>query len=255
MVSDPSVDVIRSNRPFGWYWFGQTMSSGGAQVTTIALPLVTALLLHEGPGALGAVATAGMLPYLLFSLIAGHLLEKRDKPLVTIPAHLIQGALALAVPAAWWLGILSVPLLAVIAFLSGTAALVFGIAGFAYVPQLVARDELPAANRAVQGSRTVTEIAGPGIAGALIGAVGPALAMIVDGIGYLTSAAGVAKGKPQHPPAPVDTEPDDATSIWTSMGILFGNTYLRSLTVHAALYNLAEAVFSLNLVLWAVQSQ
>lgn len=192
---------------------------------------------------------------MLFSLIAGHLLEKRDKRLVTIPAHLIQGALALAVPAAWWLGILSVPLLAVIAFLSGTAALVFGIAGFAYVPQLVARDELPAANRAVQGSRTVTEIAGPGIAGALIGAVGPALAMIVDGIGFLTSAAGVAKGKPQHPPAPVDTEPDDATSIWTGMGILFGNTYLRSLTMHAALYNLAEAVFFLNLVLWAVQSQ
>ena len=37
--------------------------------------------------------------------------------------------------------------------------------------------------------------------------------------------------------------------------ILFTNTYLRALTIHAALYNLAEQIFTLNLVLWAVQSQ
>lgn len=165
-MSDPSVDLVRHNRSFRWYWLGQTFGTAGHQVTVVALPLVSALVLDAGPSEVGFVATAAMLPYLLFSMVAGHLLESRDKRRTMIPADLAQFLLIGAVPAAWLLGYLTVPLLAAIAFLSGTAALIFGIAGFAYLPQLVTEQQLPAANRAVQGSRTITEIAGPGVAGA-----------------------------------------------------------------------------------------
>lgn len=72
-----------------------------------------------------------------------------------IPASLAQAVLIGLIPILWWLGMLTIPLLAVIAFLAGTAALCFGVVGFAFVPDLVSRDELPAANRAIQGSRTV----------------------------------------------------------------------------------------------------
>lgn len=260
---DPSFELIRRNRPFGWYWLGQSLSMGGSQVTVVALPLVSALTLNAGPSEVGLVATAAMLPYLLFSMVAGHFLENLDKRRTMIPADLAQFLLIAAVPVAWAGGWLSVPLLAVIAFLSGTAALIFGIAGFAYVPHLVHRHELPAANRAVQGSGTVTEIAGPGIAGILVSTLGPALAMAVDALSYLASAVGVALGRPQqgpHPdpggaPATEHSANEDQPSLWTGMRTLFASPYLRALTIHAAAYNLAEAVFMLNLVLWAVQTQ
>lgn len=52
---------------------------------------------------------------------------------------------------------LSIPLLVVVAFLTGVAGIFFEIAGFAYVPSLVPDADLAAANRAAQGSSTVTE--------------------------------------------------------------------------------------------------
>lgn len=251
---DASVELIRNNRSFAWYWAGQSVSSAGSQVAVIALPLVTALTLDGSPGEVGAVATAGMLPYLLFSLVAGHWLEGRQGRGTMIPADLAQAALLAIVPLAAWGGWLSVPLLAVVAFLAGTAALVFGISAFAYIPSLVERRDLSAANRAVQGSATVDEIVGPGLAGALVAAFGPAMALVVDAVSYLASAVGVAKGRPlERPDAPEpSTEP---TPITAGLRILFTDPYLRPLTVHAAAYNLAEQVFLLNLILWAVQKQ
>lgn len=100
------------------------------------------------------------------------------------------------VPLAAWGGWLSVPLLAVIAFLAGTAALVFGISALAYIRSLVRHEDLAAANRAVQATATVDEVVGPGLAGALVAAVGPAMALFVDAVSYLASAVGVAKGRP-----------------------------------------------------------
>ncbi|MBM6404450.1 MFS transporter [Phycicoccus sp. CSK15P-2] len=255
---DASVALVRTDRSFRWYWLGQSVSSAGSQVTTIALPLVTALVLDGSPGEVGAVATAAMLPYLLFSLVAGHLLEGRQGRRTMVPADLAQAALVGLVPVAALTGWLSVPVLAVIAFLSGTAALVFGISAFAHVPSLVERPDLAAANRAVQGSRTVTEVAGPGLAGLLVAAVGPAAAMAVDAASYLVSAVCVALGRPRRPVARERPAPDgDAprVPVLTGLRILWGNRYLRALTVHAALFNLAEEVLVINLILWAVQEQ
>lgn len=251
---DASAELIKTNRSFAWYWAGQGLSSAGSQVTMFALPLVTALTLNGSPGEVAMVATAGTLPFLLFSLLAGHWLEGRQGRRTMIPADLAQAALLAMVPLAAWAGWLSVPLLASIAFLAGTAALVFGLSAFAYVPSLVRREDLAAANRAVQGTATVDEIVGPGIAGALVAAVGPAVAMAVDALSYLASAIGVAKAPPRKRP-PTPPAPDQSVSVTTGLRILFTDPYLRPLTVHAALYNLAEQILLINLVLWAVQEQ
>jgi len=53
------------------YWLGQSLSFVGTQVTAVALPLVAALTLSAGPGQVGAIATAGMLPNLLFRSWSG----------------------------------------------------------------------------------------------------------------------------------------------------------------------------------------
>lgn len=257
---DPSFRLLRTHPAFRWYWAGQSISSAGSQVTTMALPLVTALALNGSPRDVGLVAAASMSPYLLFSLLAGHYLEARPKRAVMIPADLAQALLLGAIPVAWWAGVLSVPLLAVVAFLCGTAALCFGVVGFSYVPDLVTSEELPAANRAIQGSRTVAEVAGPGVGGFLVGVLGAPVAIIVDALSYLASALGVAAARPSHQRAGsgASTTPQDQSqspSVLTGLRVLFTNPHLRALTLHAAIYNLASQVFTLNLVLWAVREQ
>ena len=255
------MDPLRRSRPFRWYWAGQSLSFLGSQVGAVALPLVAALSLGAGPAGVGAVATAAMLPNLLFSLLVGNWAEGRDHRRIMIPADLARALLIAVIPLGWLAGVLTLPLLVVVAFLTGVAGIFFEISGFAYVPSLVPAHDLAAANRAVQGSRTVTEVAGPGLAGLLVQVVGPPVAMVVDALSYLASAVGVLRGrKPAGQEAPADdaakeNEAVERAGVAQGLKVLFGNPYLRALTVHAAAYNLAEQIVIINLVLWAVQAQ
>lgn len=254
-MRDPSWTLLRDNRSFRHYWLGQSAAGAGAQVTVFALPLVTALTLNAGPGAVSLVAAAGSLPYLLFSLFAGHLLQGRDQRRSMITTDVAQALLLAQIPLAWVGGWLSVPLLAIITFLCGTCALVFGLSAFAYVPALVDDEELAAANRAVQGTRTVTEISGPGAAGLLVSLTGASGAVLFTAFSYLTSAIGVATSHPRTREPVRATEPPERPSLLSGFRVLFSNPYLRALTVHASTYNAAEQVLVLNLIIWAVQQQ
>ncbi|KAD4060205.1 MFS transporter [Arthrobacter yangruifuii] len=270
-MKDPSWVLLRTDRSFRRYWLGQGAASAGAQVTGIALPLVTAIALDAGPAAVSLVAAAGTLPYLLFALVAGHLLQGRDQRCSMVAADLAQCVLLAQIPLAWAGGWLSVPLLAAVTFLSGCCALVFGLSAFAFVPALVADQDLAPANRAVQASRTVAEISGPGLAGLLVSALGAPGALIATMLGHLASAAGVASSRPREQrsgaAAPAsgasiaagkenrNPVPEKRPTLLTGLRILFGDRHLRALTVHAATYNAAEQILMLNLILWAVQQQ
>jgi MFS family permease len=255
-VADASVGLLGRDRAFRGYWIGQSLSFAGTQVTAVALPLVAALTLDAGPGEVGAIATAAMLPNLLFSLLVGHWLEGRQHRWIMIPADLVRAVLLALIPLAALGGWLSVPLLVVVAFLAGVAGVFFEIAGFAFVPSVVGTDDLPAANRAVQGSSTVAQVAGPGLAGLLIQAVGPALAILADALSYLASALGIAAGRPGRTGVAADTAPTERRAgVTEGLRLLLANTYLRALTLHAAIYNLASQVFTINLVLWMVQQR
>ncbi|MCC9173482.1 MFS transporter [Arthrobacter sp. zg-Y179] len=274
-MKDHSWVLLRTDRSFRRYWLGQGAASAGAQVTGIAIPLVTAIALDAGPAAVSLVAAAGTLPYLLFSLVAGHLLQGRDQRRSMVAADIAQCVLLAQIPLAWAGGWLSVPLLAAVTFLSGCCALIFGLSAFAFVPALVADQDLAPANRAVQATRTVTEISGPGLAGLLVSAVGAPGALIATMLGHLASAAGVVSSRPreqhsvaaapsptasmpageENPNAVPGSAPGKRPTLLTGLRILFGDRHLRALTVHAATYNAAEQILMLNLILWAVQQQ
>lgn len=254
---DASLGLLRRDASYRAYWIGQSVSAFGSEVATFALPLVAALTLDATPGQVGLVAAAGTAPYLLFSLLAGHWLEGRAHKRVMIPADLLQFLVLVLIPLGWLGGWLSVPLLVLIAFTSGCGALTFGVSAFAYLPRLVSASELAAANRAAQGARTVSEISGPGFAGLLVGTLGAPLAIAVDAASYLASALGIARSRPRpRPDRPEDgSETRDRAGVLDGLRVLFTNPHLRALTMHAAIFNLAEAIYLINLVLWAVRGQ
>ena len=197
-----------------------------------------------------------MLPNLLFSLFVGHWVEGRRHRRIMIPADVVRAVLLAIIPVAAFGGWLSVPLLVVVAFLTGVAGVFFEIAGFAFVPSMVDTDDLAAANRAVQGSSTVAQVAGPGLAGLLIQTVGPPLALVVDAVSYLASGLGIAVGRPRRTAATPEAVPvERRAAVTEGLRLLVGNLYLRALTLHAAVYNLAAQVFTINLMLWAVQER
>jgi MFS family permease len=245
--------LIFRHHDFRWFWAGQSISVVGTQVTGVALPLVAALTLGTGAGGVSVVATAAYLPNVLLPLFAGHWLESRRRRRVMIAADILRAILLALVPLAWAIDRLSLPLLAAVAFGVGSASVMFDVGSFAYMPSLVTEDDLPAANQAMQGSATAAQVAGPGVAGLLVQAAGPAGAIAIDSASYLASVFGLAAARrPEPPPEPDATMP---AGILEGLRRVLVNPILRALTLHAAIFNLSAQILTVNLVVWLVKER
>ena len=99
------------SRDFRKLWASLTITSFGAQITNLALPLTAALLLHASPMQMGVLVALETLPFALFSLHAGVLLDRVRKRPVVIAADLGRGLALFAIPVAAWFDSLSMGLL------------------------------------------------------------------------------------------------------------------------------------------------
>jgi len=244
--------LLRRSRDYRWYWGGQTVSMLGTYVTAVALPLTAVLTLHAGTLEVGFVAMASYLPNVLLSLPAGEWLERRRRRRIMVACDVVRALTLAMVPAAYLGGWLSIPLLCVVAFVVGAASVVFEIAGFAYIPTLVGVDDVPAAVRLQQGSATVANISGPGLAGLLAQAAGPAMAIAVDAASYVASIFGITAARTPEAPPPV---PQQRTGILDGLRMVLRHPFLRALAVHASGYNLAYPIITVNLVVFAVDER
>jgi MFS family permease len=169
-------------------WVAQTVALFGAEVTTLALPLTAALILGASPLQMGLLVAAGEAPFLLWSLPLGVFADRvRRRPLL-VAADIGRAALLGIIPVTALLGVLRIELLYVVAFLAGMLSVLFEIAHYAYVPSLIPRDQLVAANGKLQVSYSAAESAGPGLAGLLIQAVTAPIAVLATAGSFLVSA-------------------------------------------------------------------
>ena len=76
-ISGVIPPLLRDNRNFRNYFFGQAVSLLGDQITLIALPLTAVLALHATAGQMGALTTVALVPNLIFSLHAGSWVDRR----------------------------------------------------------------------------------------------------------------------------------------------------------------------------------
>jgi MFS family permease len=165
-----------------------TVALFGAQVTTLALPLIAAQTLSATPLQMGLLVAAGELPFLLCSLPCGVLVDRVRRWPLLIAADLSRASLLLLIPLAALLGLLRLELVYLVAFLTGVGNVVFDVAHYAYIPALVPRQDLVAANGKIQVSYTAAESAGPGLAGVLIQAITAPFAILASAGSFLLSA-------------------------------------------------------------------
>jgi MFS family permease len=109
-------------------WLSLTITSFGAQITNLALPLTAALMLHATPLQMGVLIALETLPFALFSLHAGVLIDRVRKLPIVIVAD-VSRALALAViPLAAFTDWLSIEVLFAVGFFCGIQNVVGGAA-------------------------------------------------------------------------------------------------------------------------------
>jgi MFS family permease len=192
----PRDDLLRE-ATYRRLWSSILISSFGGQVTMLALPLTAAVLLHATPTQMGLLTAMEIAPFVLFSLPSGVWLDRVRKLPVYVIGESLLAVVVASVPLAWWLGWLSMPWMYVVGFVIGTIYTTAGTAAQIVLTQVVARDRLVEAHAKNALATSGAEVAGPGLAGALIKVVGAPLALLVDAVLLLVSA-GILRGIVVH---------------------------------------------------------
>ncbi len=193
------------DRDFRFLWFGQGISEIGSAVTVVVLPLIAVGQLRATPFQVGLITAAGFGAWLVVGLPLGAWADRRRRRPLLIAADLGRAALVATLPLAGAAGVLTVAHLAVVALLVGGLSVLFDVAYPAYLPTVVDKDRLVDANGKLFATESAAYIAGPGLGGVLIQAVGAATTLLLDVVSFLVSALTlrmIRAVEPEPPPAP-----------------------------------------------------
>jgi MFS family permease len=169
-------------------WTSMTITSFGAQITNLALPLTAALMLHATPLQMGVLIALETLPFALFSLHAGVLIDRIRKLPIVIVADVSRAVALAVIPLAAFTGWLTIEVLFAVGFFCGIQNVVGGAAYQVLLAQMAGRKRLVEANAKISLGETGSALVGPGVAGFLIQALTAPFAILVDAVSFLVSA-------------------------------------------------------------------
>ncbi|MBB5633283.1 MFS family permease [Cryobacterium mesophilum] len=212
-AAPPPRDVFR-HPGFLRFWTAETVSGFGDYVTVLALQVLVVTTLGGTAVDVGLLGASRWLPYLLFGLVLGVLIDRRRRRPVLIATDLGCAVLLALIPVLWWLGWLSLLAVLAIAFAYGTLTLMNDSASQSYLPRLVPRSALLAANARIDQSGAVAQTTGPIVGGALISALTAPIAILVDVASYLVSALTLSRIRVGEPAA---NPPDGRRSLFAEL--------------------------------------
>ncbi len=195
-----------ANPDFVKLWAGQTVSKFGTHITSAAMAATAVMVLQATPAQMGWLGAFAGLPVLLISLLAGVWVDRLRRKPILIAADLGRAFILLSIPIAALTGILSMSLLYVVAGLVGILTVFYNVADQSFLPSVVTRDSLMAANARIGASDSLAEIAGPSLAGTLVQWLSAPFSIFVDAGSYLFSAASLGLIRtPEPTPAARET--------------------------------------------------
>ncbi|MEX0674806.1 MAG: MFS transporter, partial [Gaiellaceae bacterium] len=215
-------------------WSAESISQFGSQVTGLALPLLAVLVLEASAFEVSALFVIEFLPFILFALPAGVWVDRlRRKPILVI-ADIGRAVLLGSIPLAYLLDALHLGQLYLVGFLVGICTVFFDVSYQSYLPSLVARKQLVEGNSKLEISRSGAQLAGPGAAGGLIGAIGAPAAILLDAISFLVSAVflfGIRKQEVLPEREEGAPRPSMLREAREGLGYVLGNRYLRPISI------------------------
>ena len=180
-------------------WAASTVSVFGSLITRVALPFTAILLLAATPLQIAALSIAEMLPGFLLGLVAGAWVDRLRRRPIMVATDLGRAALLLAVPVAALTGHLTIPLLVAVAAGASVLTVFFDVAYQAYLPSLVARDELVEGNAKLTAAGAVAEAGAFSLGGVLVQALTGPIAILVDAVSFVASAFLVGRIRTPEP--------------------------------------------------------
>ncbi len=245
---------------FNLLWAGQATSQLGDYVALFAVLFFVKDQITAEPFWLGVVFAAETMPGVLFGLSSGFLIDRMSRRTLMLSTDLVRSGafIALAIlSGAMTLQGRPLPIV-FISIVFGSMASVFRSSLTAYVPGIVPRDQLAAANARLSVTGQLFFVLGPLLAGTLIATVGYPVAFGLNAATFLISAATTlflpkdnAKGR--------TSEHGWRSDMAAGFDVLWTDSRLRLTTIGAFVSNFVSAFFEstlvvLSVVLFAVNS-
>jgi len=242
---------------FAKLWTASTLSALGSGLATIAAPLYVAA--HTNSALLvAATSAAAWLPWLLFAIPGGVLVDRADRRALMVTIDWTRVAVMGVLAAALAAGRSSIALLDVVLFLINTGEVVFRSASQAMTPAVVPRDKLERANGWLIGGTTLMQgmIAGP--LGGFLFVVAASVPFFVNAGTYAASAvlvgllAGVYRAA-GHSRESARAEPRESVRAEVAEGFrwLMHQRLLRTMALLIGLLNVTLTATTAVLVLLA----
>lgn len=233
-------------RGFRRLWAGQSISFFGSEIGHVAFPLTAVLLLEADAVQMGWLTAAGKLPMALFGLLAGVWIDRIRRRPVLVATDFVQGVLALSIPIAAWMDILTLTHLFLVAFGAGTCSVLSAVADRAYLPTLLTRKQLVAGNTRIWFSMSLARSTGPGLAGLLVAWLTAPIAILLDAISFFVAGgliASIRHDEPQPKPGAHAGTWDGIREGWRRV---WNDGLLRPLVLCGATHNICStAIYAL----------
>jgi MFS family permease len=175
-------------RDFALLWSGQTVSSLGDGIFTIALAIIT-LDVDHSPSGIAFVFAARAVPSVLLALVGGVVVDRVPRRLVMLTSDAIRGVAVGVTGLLISKGELRLWELIVMAAIFGAADSFFGPAATTIMPELLSPEQLVPGNALSQMSYQLTQgLLGPAIGGFVVAAIGVAWSFGFDAASFFISA-------------------------------------------------------------------
>jgi MFS family permease len=233
-------------------WAASACSNLSDGVYLVAAPLLAATLTRD-PALVAGVSVAFGLPWMLFPLVSGALVDRFDRRTAMGVCNLVRAALVGVLGVSVLLGWVSLPLMYAIFFLLGANETFYDNAAQAIIPAVVRREQLEKANGRLFAAELVNnQLAGPPLGGFLFG-MAAALPFLLGAGAYAFAIAAIFSLKGSFRPEKEEGAPP--TTILSEIGEglrwLYGHRLLRLLAVMLGVFNMMFSAGAAIFVLFA----
>lgn len=203
--------AIWHNRSLLILGFSESVSNTGNWITMMAVFSLVIFSREGGVVESSGIFLAGLLPTLVFSPLAGWLLDRFDRKRLMIASEILSGLVITAL-----IFVQQLTLIYLILALQAVFITLMTPARQAVLPDMVSRKDLPRANAFLQQLAGLIKIGAPVLAGALLAVVDAHTAIVLDVISFGLSALILTRlpSLPPHSqPAAAQAETPEAETV------------------------------------------
>jgi MFS family permease len=182
---DQGVAPLRANRDFRLLWLGSAVSVLGSRASAIASPLLV-LALTSSPADAGLAGFAATVPYLLWQLPAGAIVDRWNRRRIMIACDAGRALALASMVLALALDRITLAQIIAVSFIEGSLYVFHSLAEPAAVRNLVHPTHLPLALSQIEARERGAALLGQPLGGFLFD-LGRAVPFLADALSYLAS--------------------------------------------------------------------